>query len=436
VAIEVQTLEKLERKMTLTLPVDVINQEVKTRLQSLARRVKVDGFRPGKVPLSIVSQRYGYSVHYEVMNDKVGEAFQKAANEAQLRVAGQPSISQAENAPEGQMAFDAVFEIYPEVKVADLSGITVEKVVSSVNEEAIDKTIDLLRKQRRTFAQRSMDAQAQAGDRVTIHFEGKIDGEPFEGGRAENFQFILAEGQMLPAFEEAVNGMKPGESKTFPLPFPEDYHGKDVAGKTADFLVTLNKLEAAHLPEVNDEFAKSLGVKDGTVQGLKADIRENLDRELESRLLLRRRQATLQALVAHAELDLPQSMVKSETLRLVDQARADLKQRGIKDAETAPIPEDIFKPQAEQRVRMGLVVAEVVKANGLHATPEQLRERVESMAASYEKPEEVIKWYFSDSSRLAEIEGLVIEANVTDFVLSQAKVTEKTVSFEELMGQG
>jgi len=348
VAIEVQTLEKLERKMTLTLPVDVINQEVKSRLQNLARRVKVDGFRPGKVPLSIVSQRYGYSVHYEVMNDKVGEAFQKAANEAQLRVAGQPSISQAENAPEGQMAFDAVFEVYPEVKVSDLSGIAVEKVVSSVNDDAIDKTIDLLRKQRRTFAQRSMDSQAQAGDRVTIHFEGKIDGEPFEGGRAENFQFILAEGQMLPAFEEAVTGMKPGESKTFPLPFPEDYHGKEVAGKTADFLVTLNKLEAAHLPEVNDEFAKSLGVKDGTVDGLKADIRQNLDRELESRLLLRRRQATLQALVEHAELDLPQSMVKSETLRLVDQARVDLKQRGIKDADTAPIPEDIFKPQAEQ----------------------------------------------------------------------------------------
>lgn len=435
-AIEVQTLEKLERKMTLTLPVDVINQEVKSRLQNLARRVKVDGFRPGKVPLSIVSQRYGYSVHYEVMNDKVGEAFQKAANEAQLRVAGQPSISQAENAPEGQMAFDAVFEVYPEVKVSDLSGIAVEKVVSSVNDDAIDKTIDLLRKQRRTFAQRSMDSQAQAGDRVTIHFEGKIDGEPFEGGRAENFQFILAEGQMLPAFEEAVTGMKPGESKTFPLPFPEDYHGKEVAGKTADFLVTLNKLEAAHLPEVNDEFAKSLGVKDGTVDGLKADIRQNLDRELESRLLLRRRQATLQALVEHAELDLPQSMVKSETLRLVDQARADLKQRGIKDADTAPIPEDIFKPQAEQRVRMGLVVAEVVKANGLHATPDQLRERIESMAASYEKPEEVAKWYFSAASRLAEIEGLVIESNVTDFVLSKAKVTEKTVSFEELMGQG
>ncbi len=435
-AIEVQTLEKLERKMTLTLPLDTIDKEVKSRLQNLARRVKVDGFRPGKVPLSIVSQRYGYSVQYEVMNDKVGEAFERAATEAQLRVAGQPSISQAESAPEGQLAFDAVFEVYPEVKLADLTGLEVEKIVSTVNEDAIDKTIDLLRKQRRSFFQRGLDAQAQAGDRVTIHFEGKIDGEPFEGGRAENFQFILGEGQMLPAFEEAVTGMKPGESKTFPLPFPEDYHGKEVAGKTADFLVTLHKLEGAHLPEVNDELAKSLGVKDGNVEGLKSDIRQNLSHELDARLLLRRRQAALQALVEKAELDLPQSMVKAETARMVEQARADLKQRGIKDADTAPIPEDLFKPQAEQRVRMGLVVAEVVKANSLHATPEQLRERIEAMAASYEKPEEVIKWYYSDRSRLAEIEGLVIESNVTDFVMGKAKVTEKTVSFEELMGQG
>jgi trigger factor len=220
------------------------------------------------------------------------------------------------------------------------------------------------------------------------------------------------------------------------LPFPEDYHGKEVAGKTADFMVTLTKLEAANLPEVTDEFAKSLGVKDATVDALKAEIRQNLERELESRLLLRQRQATLQALVEHAELDLPQAMVKAETARMVDQARADLKQRGIKDADTAPIPEDLFKPQAEQRVRMGLVVAEVVKSQGLHATPEQLRARVESMAASYEKPEEVVKWYYADMSRLAEIEGLVIEANVTEYVLGKAKVTEKTVAFEEIMGQG
>jgi len=434
-AVTVETLEKLERKMTLTLPVDVIRNEVDARLKRLARQVKIDGFRPGKVPMNIVAQRYGYSVQYEVMNDKVGEAFAVAANEAQLRVAGQPRISENESSPEGQMAFDAIFEVYPEVKIADLAQASIEKISSDVTEEAIDKTIDILRKQRRTFAQRSQDAGAVAGDRVTIDFEGKIDGEPFQGGRAEGFQFIVGEGQMLKEFEDAVQGMKFGESKTFPLSFPADYHGQEVAGKTADFLVTLKKLEAAHLPEVSDELAKSLGVATATVQGLRDDIRKNLEREVHSRLLSRNKQAVLQAVADTAELDLPKSIVQAEIDRLVEEARADLKQRGIKDADKAPIPEDIFRPRAEQRVRMGLVVAELVRANNLQATPEQLKAQVEDMAASYEKPEEVVRWYYSDNRRLAEVEAVVIENNVTRFVLSKAKVTDKTVSFDELMGQ-
>ena len=257
-AVTVETLEKLERKISFTLPVDVISKEVDTRLKSLARKVKVDGFRPGKVPMNIVAQRYGYSVHYEVMNDKVGQLFSEAANEAKLRVAGQPRISEKEGAPEGQMQFDAVFEVYPEVKFAELAGIEVEKASAEVTDEAIDKTIEILRKQRRSFAQRGLNSGAEDSDRVTIDFEGKIDGEPFQGGKAEDFQFLLGEGQMLKEFEDAVRGMKSGESKTFPLSFPADYHGKDVAGKQADFLVTLKKVEAAHLPEVTDELAKSL----------------------------------------------------------------------------------------------------------------------------------------------------------------------------------
>jgi len=246
-AVTVETLEKLERKITLTLPVGTIQTEVESRLRKLARTVKMDGFRPGKVPMNVVSQRYGYSVHYEVMNDKVGEAFATAANEAKLRVAGQPRITEAEASPEGQMAFDAVFEVFPEVKIADLSTAAVEKINTEVTDSAIDKTVDILRKQRRTFAQRAQDAAAQDSDRVTVDFEGKIDGEPFAGGQAADFQFILGDGQMLKEFEEATRGMKAGESKTFPLAFPADYHGQDVAGKTADFLVTVKKIEAAHL---------------------------------------------------------------------------------------------------------------------------------------------------------------------------------------------
>lgn len=434
-AVTVETLEKLERKMTLTLPVSAIQSEVDSRLKRMARTVKMDGFRPGKVPMNVVAQRYGYSVHYEVMNDKVGEAFSQAANEAKLRVAGQPRISEKEGAPEGELAFDAVFEVYPEVKIGDLANAEVEKLTSEVSDEAIDKTVDILRKQRRTFAQRAMDAAAQDGDRATIDFEGKIDGETFAGGKAEAFQFLVGEGQMLKEFEDAVRGMKSGESKTFPLNFPADYHGKDVAGKQADFMVTVKKIEAAHLPEVNEALAKSLGIADATVEGLRADIKKNLEREVKFRLLARNKNAVMDALVANSELDVPQAIVQAELERMVEGARADLKQRGIKDADKAPIPDDIFRPQAEKRVRLGLVVAELTRANNLFPTNEQVKAHVQELASSYEKPEDVVRWYFGDEKRMAEVESVVIENNVTDFVMGKAKVLEKAVAFDELMAQ-
>ena len=434
-AVTVETLEKLERKITLSLPLTTIQTEVDARLKRLARTVKMDGFRPGKVPLSVVAQRYGYSVQYEVLNDKVGEAFAQAANEAQLCVAGQPRITEKEGAPAGEVTFDAVFEVFPEVQIADLADAEVERLSAEVNDAAIDKTVEILRKQRRTFALRAQDAAAQDGDRVTVDFEGKIDGELFAGGKAEDFQFLVGEGQMLKEFEDAVRGMKVGESKTFPLAFPEDYHGKDVAGKTADFLVTVKKIEAAHLPEVNDALAKSLGVAEPTVEGMRADIKKNLEREVKFRLLNRNKQAVMEALVAKAQLDLPNAAIQAEIERLRDGARADLKQRGLKDADKAEIPDDIFRPQAEHRVRLGLVLAELVRANNLQATPEQLKAHIDELAASYEKPEDVVRWYFSDRQRLADVEAVVVENNVTDFVLSKVKVTDKTLSFEELMGQ-
>jgi trigger factor len=431
----VETLEKLERKITLNLPVGTIQSEVETRLRKLARTVKMDGFRPGKVPMNVVTQRYGYSVHYEVMNDKVGEAFAAATNQAKLRVAGQPKITEATGAAEGQMAFDAIFEVFPEVKIGDLTTAEVEKINAEVSDAAIDKTIDILRKQRRTFSQRPHDAAAEDTDRVTVDFEGKIDGEVFEGGKAEGFQFILDDGQMLKEFEEATRGMKFGESKTFPLAFPAEYHGKDVAGKTADFMVTLKKIEAAHLPEVDDALAKALGIAAANVEGLRADIRKNLEREVKSRLQGRNKQAVMDALVSKSELDLPKASVQSEVDRLIEGARADLKQRGIKDADKAPIPAEMFTPQAERRVRLGLVVAELVRANALHANHDQIKAHIDELAASYEKPADVVRWYYGDNRRMAEVEAVVIENNVTEFVLAKAKVSEKQVTFDELMGQ-
>jgi trigger factor len=385
--------------------------------------------------MSFVAQRYGYSVQYEVVNDKVGEAFAKAADEAALKVAGMPRISQKDEAPEGALAFDATFEVYPEVQIGDLATAEVEKVTAEVTDAAIDKTLDILRKQRRTFAQRAAAEGAAENDRVTIDFEGKIDGEPFEGGKAEAFQFIIGEGQMLEQFDKAVRGMKVGDSKTFPLQFPADYHGKDVAGKEADFLVTMKKVEQQHLPEVDDAFAKSLGIADGTVDGLRADVKKNLAREVKFRVLNRNKAAVMDALVKVSTLDLPKSLVQGEVERMVEGARADLKQRGFKDADKMDLPGEVFTEQAEKRVRLGLVVGELVRTQKLQAKPEQLQAHIEEISQSYEKPAEVMRWYLSDRNRMAEVEAIVVENNVAEFVLAQAKVSEKEVPFDELMAQ-
>lgn len=432
-SVQVETLDKLERRITLTLAATAISSEVESRLKKLSRTVKADGFRPGKVPMSVVAQRYGYSVHYEVMNDKVGQVFSEAVNEAKLRVAGAPRISEKQDAPEGQVAFDATFEVYPDIRFGDLGTAEVERVSADVTDEAIDKTLDILRKQRRTFAQRPAAEPAEVGDRVTIDFEGKIDGVPFDGGKADGFQFLIGEGQMLEQFDQAVRGMKTGESKTFPLQFPADYQGREVAGKEADFLVTLKKIEAQHLPEVDDAFAKSLGIAEGGVQGLRDDVKKNLDREVKFRVIARNKASVMDALVTVAELDVPKALVAAETDRMVEAARADLKKRGIKDADTAPIPPEMFQPQAEKRVRVGLVVGELVRSNNLQAKPEQLQAHIEELAQSYEKPAEVVRWYLSDRSRLAEVEAVVVENNVADFVIGKAKVTDKVIPFDELM---
>ena len=431
--VTVETLEKLQRRITLTLAADAINGEVASRLKKLSRTVKADGFRPGKVPMSVVAQRYGYSVHYEVMNDKVGEAFASAANEAKLRVAGAPSISQKQGSPEGQIAFDATFEVYPEVRLGDLTAVSVQRISTEVSAAAIDKTVDILRKQRRTSAQRPATEGAAETDRVTIDFEGKIDGEAFSGGKADAFQFIIGEGQMLEQFDKGVRGMKVGESKTFPVTFPADYQGHDVAGKEADFLVTMKKIESQTLPVVDEAFAKSLGIAGGTVEALRADVAKNLEREVKFRVQVRNKAAVMDALVASAELDLPKALIDSETERLVEAARADLKQRGVKDAAAAPIPAELFTAQAERRVRLGLVVAELVRKHNLQAKPEQLQAHIEEMSQSYEKPGEVMRWYLSDRQRMAEVEAVVIENNVANHVLATAQVTDKVLPFDELM---
>ena len=432
-AVHVETLDKLERRITLSLPAASIASEVESRLRRLSRTVKADGFRPGKVPMSVVAQRYGYSVHSEVLNDKVGQVFSDAVNEAKLRVAGPPRITEKPDAPEGEVAFDATFEVYPEVKIGDLAGAEVERVATEVGDEAVDKTLDILRRQRRTFQQRPAAEPAAAGDRVTIDFAGTVDGVPFEGGTADGFQFIIGEGQMLEQFDAAVRGMKTGESKTFPLQFPADYQGKDVAGKEADFMVTVKKIEVPHLPAVDEAFARSLGIGSGTVEALRADVRKNLEREVKFRIQARNKASVMEALVKVSELEVPKALVAGETERMIEEMRADLKKRGMKDADTAQIPAEMFAAQAEKRVRLGLVVGELVRSQNLQAKPEQLQAHIEELSQSYEKPAEVMRWYLSDRKRMADVEGVVVENNVANYVLERAKVTDKAVPFDELM---
>ena len=440
-ATAVETLGKLERRITISFPLTDVRTEVEKRLKVQARTAKAPGFRPGKVPLKMVAAQYGYQIESEVLNDKVGRAFNDAANENNLRVAGFPNIVPKEEAAEGQLAFDATFEVYPEVAIGDLTAVEIETVQADVSEAEIDKTIDILRKQRVHFHTKGEagehgdggEAIAANGDRVTVDFVGSIDGVEFPGGKAEGYAFVLGEGRMLPEFEAATLGLKVGESKTFPLSFPEDYHGKDVAGKTASFTITLQKLEWAHLPEVDAEFAKSLGVADGDLAKMREDIKVNLQREVAGRVKARNKEAVMDALIKVAELDVPKTLIAQDSERLAEMTRQDMAQRGM-NVKDVPFPAELFAEKAERRVRLGLILSQLVGDNKLQATPEQVKAQIEDFAQSYEDPREVLKYYYSDRRRLGEIEALVLEENVVTYVLGLSKVTTKAVAFDELMG--
>ncbi len=442
-ATAVETLEKLERRVTLTVPVADVTAEVEKRLKIRARTAKAPGFRPGKVPMKMVAAQYGYTVENEVLNDKIGRAFGEVTTANNLRVAGFPKIEpKADEKVDGAMVFEATFEVYPEVKVGDLSTVEVEQSKADISDAEIDKTIDILRKQRVHYHVKGEqdahgdggpDQSAQNNDRVTVDFLGKIDGVAFAGGTAEDFVFVLGEGRMLAEFEKAAVGMKVGEAKTFSMDFPADYHGKEVAGKTAEFTITLKKLEWAHLPEVNADFAMALGVPDGDMQKMRADIRANLEREVGSRVKARTKTSVMDALIKIAELDVPKALLDQDAERLAEMTREDMRQRGM-DVKNMPFPPELFTAQADRRVRLGLILSEMVKVNGLQATAEQVKAHVDDFAHAYEDPQQVIKYYYSDRNRLAEVEALVLEENVVTYVLGKAKVTEKMVAFDELMG--
>jgi len=433
----VETLSGLERRVDLVLSADDVENAVQAELKRVARRIKVPGFRPGKAPLSIVERSHGPGVRYDAINAQVGKAFAKVVDEARLNVAGMPNIT-PKNAPEGAegataLTFTATFEVYPDVSLPDLAALQVKRAQMEISDADVARTVDVLRKQRAVYEPREGRA-AQNDDRVTLDFVGKMDGEVFEGGSAEKFPFVLGQGRMLPEFETAVAGMQAGEAKTFPLTFPENYAGKAVAGKTAEFSITVVEVAEAVLPEVNSDFAKALGQAEGDVEKLLADVRANVEREVSARLRTRTKNSVMQALLAAATFDVPKALVDSEAQERVAAAREELKQRGMRDADKMPIPPEAFAEEAQRRVRLGLLVSELIKHANLKVESGQLRARLEDMAQSYEQPDQVVAYYLSDRERRAEIEAVVLEDNVVDYVLSKAQVEDEAVSFDELMG--
>ena len=431
-AVNVETLGALERRLQMSVPVESIEREVDARLKKLARDAKLPGFRPGKVPMKLVAQTYGSQVRNEVLGDAVQKAFTDAVREANLKVAGYPRIEPKQDAPAaGALEFSATFEVYPEFKVGELTSASIERPQVSVDDAAVDKTIEILRKQRRTYA--GADRAAQDGDRVTVDFEGRIGGEPFAGGKASGFAFVLAEGRMLPEFEAAARGMKAGDAKTFELAFPADYHGKDVAGKTAAFELKMQKVEEPRLPALDAEFAKALGVADGDLGRMRAEVRQNVEREVTKRIEGRTKNRALDALLAATPIELPKSLVAEETRALVERAAADLQSRGVK-MEKLPLDPQAFESAARRRVALGLIIAELARAEKLQPKPAEVRALIEQEAASYESPAEVVKWFYMQPQRLSEMESLALESNVVSWVLSKARTVDKALPFDELMG--
>ena len=422
----------LERRVDLSIAISNVEKEMEQRLKRMGKNMKMSGFRPGKVPFSIVKQQHGDQARHEVLSEELDRVFGEAVTTQKMRVAGYPRIEPKVTESTTHLEFSAIFEVYPEITLGDTSTAEIERPVLEVSDAEIDKTLDILRKQRVSYA--DTDRAAAVEDRVVIDFLGKKDGEPFQGGQATDYPFVLGQGMMLPDFEKAVEGAKVGESKTFDLAFPDDYHAKDLAGQTVQFEITVKQVQAPKLPEIDAEFAIGMGIADGDITKMRSEIEANLKREVKRRIEAKIKDQVMEALIKANPISLPSSLVEMEIQRLMQAARQDMEQRGMKNADF-PIQPEWFTEQAKRRVTLGLILAELVKTEKLQATPEQVRAMVEETAQSYEQPEEIIRWYYAQPQRLGEAEGVAIESNVVEWVLSKAKVTDKAAAFDELMGQ-
>jgi trigger factor len=427
-----ETLGQLERRVTMSVPVATIESEISQRLARLAKDAKLPGFRPGKVPMRMIAQQYGSKVRSDVISDAVQARFADLLREQNLRIAGFPRIEpKNDEAPSDELRFSAVFEVYPEVRIGELADVAIERPVAEVGDEDVTSTIEMLRRQRTHYHR--VERSAATGDRVVVDFTGRIDGVEFAGGQASNFGIIIGEGRMLPEFETAVAGMSAGETKTFPLAFPADYHGKEVAGRSAEFVLTVNAVEGPEVPEVDAEFAKAFGIASGSIDDLRGEIASNLRLELKRKIDAKLKEQVFTALRDHADFALPKVLVDAETDNAMQRAANELRERGMKPEDVKLAPE-MFRPAAESRVKLGLVIAELVRTQGLQAKPDQVKALVQEAAQTYEQPDAVIRWHYEKPERLADFEALAVEANVVQWALGRAKVVDQATPFAELMG--
>ena len=428
----VETASALERRLNATIPQQAVRGEVAARLKRLGRTAKIAGFRPGKIPGKILEQHYGMEARQEALGEALQKSFFAAVQAQELKVAGDPQFTVKTNDWNAdEIEYSATFEVYPEVVLGDVAAQSLVRSTYELSQADVDNTIATLRKQRATYE--AVTRAAQNDDNVVIDFVGMLDGAVFQGGEAKDYPVTLGSGRMMPEFEAAIAGMKVGEIKVFEMTFPENYHGKDVAGKQVTFTITVNSVAGPVLPEIDAEFAKSVGIIDGDVTHLEDEIRSNLSREVMRRLKGRNKDAAMDVLLSVAQFELPRSVVQWEMQRLMEQTAQEMEQRGMAK-KGMQLPPELFRERAEKRVKLGLILADLVEKFDLRAQPEKVRALVEDYAQSFEHPEEVVRWHYADPARYQEIENLVLEENVVDWVLARAKVVDKALDFSELMG--
>jgi len=429
--VSIETTTGLERRMKVTVPKENVDGEIQKRLKDLAGRVKIDGFRPGKVPFSVVSKKFRGKVSQEVIGEVMQNSFYEAVTQEKLRPAGMPLIEPGDT--KDGVEFTATFEVYPDFEVKGLDKITVERPALDIGDADLDKMLDTIRAQRKTWQE--VDREAKTGDQVTIDFVGSMDGEEFQGGTGQQVAIELGTNRMIPGFEDQLAGTKAGQELTLNVTFPENYQAANLAGKDAEFATTVQKVEESVLPELTDEFATEFGVKEGGLEALKKQVRDNMQREAEQAITGRVKEQVFDGLIGLELLEVPKALVDSEIDVMVKQRQESMQQYAaagqIQDLDPAQ-----FEDQAKRRVSLGLILSEVIQGNKITVPPVRLREAVEKLASTYERPEDVVKYYYSDKDRLKEIENVTLEEMAVEAVLEQAKVSDKATSFDALMNPG